>query len=104
MDVVLTEGQSERRGGRRGRHLPAMKYVSARYKDFPYWFGGNAHSKKDVLDFIHTYHSMRHVEIPGEGPSPFSKTRDVMGQVVSALGAGRGDGEEEEEEAAKNEL
>ena len=94
VDVVLTEGQSERRGGRRGRHLPAMKYVSARYKDFPYWFGGNAHSKKDVLDFIHTYHSMRHVEIPGEGPSPFSKKRDVMGQVVSALGAGRGDEDE----------
>ncbi|QDZ20097.1 protein disulfide-isomerase [Chloropicon primus] len=91
VDVVLTPVVSRKSVGR----IPAMKYVSARYKDFPYWFGGDATSRQDVLDFIHTYHSMRHVEIPGEGPSPFSKKKkDVMSDVVSALGGS--------EEAAKD--
>ena len=53
--------------------LPAMKYTSARYKDFPNWFQGSPYSPDDIFQFVRAYHSMRHVEIPGEGPSPFSK-------------------------------
>ena len=86
VDAVLTPAPSLK-GSRR---LPAMKYVSARYKDFPYWFGGDPTSKPDVLEFIRTHHSMRRVEIPGEGPSPFAdRRRDVMEDVVSALGAAK---------------
>lgn len=41
-------------------------------QDFPNWYGG-AHDDPDALvQFVHSYHSMRHVEIPGEGPSPYS--------------------------------
>jgi len=69
IDVVLTSADDY-------RHLqtvPAIKYISARYKDFPNWYGG-AHDDPDALvQFVHSYHSMRHVEIPGEGPSPYSK-------------------------------
>ena len=72
------------------------RYVSARYKDFPYWFGGDAGSKRDVVEFIQTYNSMRHVEIPGEGPSPFSRKKaDVMEEVVQALGGAGGQDKDE---------
>eukprot|EP00951_Prasinocladus_malaysianus_P016794 scaffold131451_cov35-Prasinocladus_malaysianus.AAC.1 len=42
-------------------------------RDFPNWFQGSPYSPDDIFQFIRAYHSMRHVEIPGEGPSPFSK-------------------------------
>jgi len=53
--------------------VPGLKYTSARYKDFPNWFQGSPYSPDEIFQFIRAYHSMRHVEIPGEGPSPFSK-------------------------------
>ena len=84
VDVVLTPVINKKSI----RQLPAMKYVSARYKNFPYWFGGDTASKRDVVEFIEAYNSMRHVEIPGEGPSPFSKKSDVMEKVVAGLGGG----------------
>ena len=48
---------------------------------------GGAHDDPDALvQFVHSYHSMRHVEIPGEGPSPYS----VRPKEVE-LGAGEND-------------
>jgi len=71
IDVVLT-------GADDFKHLqtvPAMKYVSARYKDFPNWYGGPHDDADQLVQFVHSYHSMRFVEIPGEGPSPYSNKK-----------------------------
>mmetsp|Transcript_4633 Transcript_4633/g.15327 ORF Transcript_4633/g.15327 Transcript_4633/m.15327 type:complete len:452 (-) Transcript_4633:113-1468(-) len=62
--------------------VPVMKYISARYKDFPNWYGGMKFDPESLINFIHAYHSMRHVEIPGEGPSPYSKKRDTMEEAI----------------------
>lgn len=88
VDVVLT-------GGPELKHVdsvPAMKYISARYKDFPNYYGGSPYDPEAIIQFIRAYHSMRHVEIPGEGPSPFSrKKEDVMKDALSPDEAGGGD-------------
>lgn len=69
IDVVLTQSEDYKFM----QTVPAIKYVSARYKDFPNWYGGKHDSPDELVQFVHSYHSMRHVEIPGEGPSPFSR-------------------------------
>eukprot|EP00959_Pyramimonas_sp_CCMP1952_P102746 2148845-Pyramimonas_sp.AAC.2 len=69
IDVVLTQSEDYKFL----QTVPAIKYVSARYKDFPNWYGGRHDSPDELVQFVHSYHSMRHVEIPGEGPSPYSK-------------------------------
>ncbi len=49
-----------------------------------------------MVEFIQTYNSMRHVEIPGDGPSPFSRKKaDVMEEVVQALGGAGGQDKDE---------
>jgi len=68
IDVVLTQAEDFKAL----QTVPAIKYVSARYKDFPNWYGGRHDSADELVQFVHSYHSMRHVEIPGEGPSPYS--------------------------------
>jgi glutaredoxin len=68
IDVVLTQAEDYKAL----QTVPAIKYVSARYKDFPNWYGGRHDSADEIVQFVHSYHSMRHVEIPGEGPSPYS--------------------------------
>lgn len=68
VDVVLTKTLPQNHIS----SLPALKYTSARYRDFPNWFQGSPYSPEDIFQFIRAYHSMRHIEIPGEGPSPFS--------------------------------
>mmetsp|Transcript_2247 Transcript_2247/g.5599 ORF Transcript_2247/g.5599 Transcript_2247/m.5599 type:complete len:585 (+) Transcript_2247:240-1994(+) len=87
------------------KELPAMKYTSARYRDFPNWFQGSPYEPEDIFQFIRAYHSMRHVEIPGEGPSPFSKkpdrklAEDALDQELAARTDDLSDEEIEELEA-----
>lgn len=87
------------------KELPAMKYTSARYRDFPNWFQGSPYEPEDIIQFIRAYHSMRHVEIPGEGPSPFSKKPDqklheeTLDEELAALSDNLTDEEIEELEA-----
>ena len=70
VDVIMTAPAD-----RYIKQVPTLKYVSARYRDFPNYYTGSPYDEHDVLEFIRTYHSMRHVEIPGEGPSPYSTKR-----------------------------
>lgn len=79
VDVVLTSGSELKHVD----SVPAMKYISARYKDFPNWYGGSPYDPEAIVQFVRAYHSMRHVEIPGEGPSPFAKKKeDVMKEAL----------------------
>jgi hypothetical protein len=74
-------------------------------RDFPNWFQGSPYEPEDIIQFIRAYHSMRHVEIPGEGPSPFSKKPDqklheeTLDEELAALSDNLTDEEIEELEA-----
>lgn len=74
-------------------------------RDFPNWFQGSPYEPEDIFQFIRAYHSMRHVEIPGEGPSPFSKkpdrklAEDALDQELAARTDDLSDEEIEELEA-----
>mmetsp|Transcript_23885 Transcript_23885/g.28887 ORF Transcript_23885/g.28887 Transcript_23885/m.28887 type:complete len:562 (+) Transcript_23885:357-2042(+) len=73
IDVVTTQAKDYKSLN----YVPAIKYISARYKDFPNWYGGKYDDPDAIVNFVRAYHSMRHVEIPGEGPSPFSKKAET---------------------------
>eukprot|EP00854_Cymbomonas_tetramitiformis_P011438 gene11438-13518_t len=81
IDVVLTEAKDYNTL----QMVPALKYISARYKDFPNWFGGEYDNADSLVNFVRSYHSMRHVEIPGEGTSPYSKKSESRSNLEEAL-------------------
>merc|ERR1711988_1759657 len=57
IDVVRTEAKDFKTVNQ----VPQMKYVSARYKDFPNWYGGPNDDPDALVQFVRSYHSMRHV-------------------------------------------
>ena len=49
-------------------------------------YNGPHDDPDQLVQFVHSYHSMRHVEIPGEGPSPFSqKRKDIEFDATESL-------------------
>eukprot|EP00899_Mesostigma_viride_P022247 jgi/Mesvir1/3206/Mv16357-RA.1 len=67
--------------------VPQIKYISARYKEFPNWFAALGYDPESVVRFVRSYHSMRFVEIPGDGPSPFTVKKQKEAEMQALLSA-----------------